>query len=159
IKGISASTKYSFSVQAPLNASISKFWFVVDENDGTEKTVVDNHGTGFVIEQDTVLFNPVLTKRDSAFNYLFVVGVRNDSSSSQIPVVSIQSYEPGFSPTFTPTIITADLQIDPNYPPADGYNFFTADFPEAVTAIHIDASTDGQQFRLYREETDFLVSS
>ncbi|KAG6805610.1 hypothetical protein H0H93_004415, partial [Arthromyces matolae] len=72
IKGFPAFSDYVFSVQAPLNASISKFWFVVDENDGSKKTVVDNNGTGYVIEQDTLLYDPKRSHAVEDFN--FVVG-------------------------------------------------------------------------------------
>ncbi|KAG6841550.1 hypothetical protein H0H93_004226, partial [Arthromyces matolae] len=77
IKGISTFTKYLFTVQAPLNASISKFWFVVNENNGSDQTVVDNNGTGYTIDQDMVLYDPVRTQHDEDFNYNFVVAVRH----------------------------------------------------------------------------------
>ncbi|KAG6827769.1 hypothetical protein H0H93_015317, partial [Arthromyces matolae] len=140
---------------APLNASISKFWFVVNENNGSDNTVVDNNGAGYIIDQDTVLYDPVRTQHDEDFNYNFVLAVRNDSSN---PAVSIDTWINGVFPSFIPTVGSGDLQLDSNHPPVDGYNFFSGTFPNVVSAIHVDASIDGRQFKLYREQNDFIVS-
>ncbi|KAG6847205.1 hypothetical protein H0H93_009555, partial [Arthromyces matolae] len=86
--------------------------------------------------------------------------VRNDgTSSSKLPDLSIRSWEPGTSPTFSPAVNTRELQLDRNHPPADGYTFFTADIPQCVTAILVEASIDGKLFKLYREKDDFIVAA
>ncbi|KAF8163812.1 hypothetical protein B0H34DRAFT_650918, partial [Crassisporium funariophilum] len=52
---------YRFNTQVPLNTSISRFWFSVDENDGSGPKVIDNGGTEYVMDQDMVLVDPSRT--------------------------------------------------------------------------------------------------
>ncbi|KAG6808193.1 hypothetical protein H0H93_000459, partial [Arthromyces matolae] len=72
-KGITGYTKHYFTVEAPLDVSIAKFWFVIEEKDGSEKTVVDNWGDGYVIDQDMLLYDPVRTQHDPDFNFNIVI--------------------------------------------------------------------------------------
>lgn len=80
-----APIKYSFGASINATASISKFWFEVDEGDGTTPTVEDNGGSGYVIDQDKVLFDVSRSSqypsvgRNSA-GYSIVVAVRSVSS-------------------------------------------------------------------------------
>ena len=50
--------EYFFDAQVNPTSSISKFWFEVDERDGSRPIRVDNDGEGLVIDQDTILFDP-----------------------------------------------------------------------------------------------------
>lgn len=50
-------TRYSFNATINASTSISKFWFEINENDGSDPIVVDNGGPGFVIEQDSVFID------------------------------------------------------------------------------------------------------
>lgn len=45
---------YLFNATINATCSISNFWFEINDNDGSEPTVVDNGGGGFVIEQDSL---------------------------------------------------------------------------------------------------------
>lgn len=49
--------KYSFLAAVNATTSISKFWFEIDEGNGTPPMVADNGGTGYTIDQDRVLFD------------------------------------------------------------------------------------------------------
>ena len=53
-QGLTAS-RYSFNATINSTSSISKFWFEINNNDGSDPIVVDNGGSGFVIEQDPSL--------------------------------------------------------------------------------------------------------
>lgn len=50
--------KYEFSAPIHAGTSVSKFWFEVDNLDGTDATVYDNGGGGYEIAQDRILFDP-----------------------------------------------------------------------------------------------------
>uniref|UniRef100_A0A0W0FXI1 Peroxidase n=1 Tax=Moniliophthora roreri TaxID=221103 RepID=A0A0W0FXI1_MONRR len=44
MRGITEGTEYVFNTKVNVTSSISKFWFVIDEGDGSESVVVDNGG-------------------------------------------------------------------------------------------------------------------
>jgi hypothetical protein len=46
---------YEFIVPIDSSASISKFWFEVDDKDGKGVTTYKNGGSGYVMDQDQVL--------------------------------------------------------------------------------------------------------
>lgn len=48
-------TRYLFNATINATSSISKFWFEVNNNDGSNPTIVDNGGSGYLIEQDPTL--------------------------------------------------------------------------------------------------------
>jgi hypothetical protein len=79
MRGLTSGDLYSFRTQVNMTSSIDKFWFEVDEGDGSEAFIVDNGGTGFLIEQDSVLLDMGRTTRsfdpDTAMVYNFVVAV------------------------------------------------------------------------------------
>ena len=52
---------YNFIVPIDYNASISRFWFTVDEKDGSSPTVYKNGGDGYPVIQDQLLFVPTLS--------------------------------------------------------------------------------------------------
>ena len=55
---------YNFVVPIDASASISKFWFEVDEKNGSAPAVYNNGGDGYVLDQDQVLFVPTLSHQD-----------------------------------------------------------------------------------------------
>ena len=55
---------YNFVVPVDTSASISKFWFEVDEKNGSPPTVYNNGGDGYVVKQDQILFVPMLSHQD-----------------------------------------------------------------------------------------------
>lgn len=52
---------YQFVVPIDSRASVAKFWFEVDEHNGTSATVYNNNGDDYVIQQDQVMFVPTLS--------------------------------------------------------------------------------------------------
>ncbi|KAI3619310.1 l-ascorbate oxidase [Moniliophthora roreri] len=63
MRGITEGTQYTFSAKINMTSSISRFWFQINEGDGSEPVVVDNGGSGYVIDQDTVLLDLGRSKR------------------------------------------------------------------------------------------------
>ena len=53
---------YNFVVPIDASASISKFWFQVDERNGTKPSIYNNGGNGYVVQQDQLLFVPTLSQ-------------------------------------------------------------------------------------------------
>lgn len=52
--------KYNFVVPVNSTVSISKFWFEVNENDGSQPTVYQNGGSGYQFQQDQLIFVPIM---------------------------------------------------------------------------------------------------
>jgi hypothetical protein len=52
---------YNFVVPITSTASISKFWFQVDEKNGSTPAVYNNGGNDYVVQQDQLLFVPMLS--------------------------------------------------------------------------------------------------
>lgn len=85
---------YNFVVPINASQSVSKFWFSVDEHDGSQATVYNNGGSFYMLPQDQVIFVPTMSSmvlvpnnsNPAAFtkSYTLVAGVR----SRRIGVVS-----------------------------------------------------------------------
>jgi len=54
---------YEFAVPIFANQSVSKFWFEVNEGNGSAPVVYDNGGKGYVIPQDEVIYVPWLSTK------------------------------------------------------------------------------------------------
>jgi hypothetical protein len=52
---------YNFVVPIEGSASISKFWFEVDEHNGTSTTIYNNGGDDYVLSQDQIIFVPMMS--------------------------------------------------------------------------------------------------
>ncbi|KDR70676.1 hypothetical protein GALMADRAFT_880845 [Galerina marginata CBS 339.88] len=52
---------YAFQVPLSANRSVSKFWFEVDEGDGSPATTYDNGGAGYLLD-DALIFAPYLSQ-------------------------------------------------------------------------------------------------
>ncbi|KAF5376339.1 hypothetical protein D9757_008666 [Collybiopsis confluens] len=153
--------RYLFNATINGATSISKFWFEVDENDGSEPIVVDNRGTGFGIEQDSVFVD--IGRSATIFLPTFdelrtiVVAVRGDATSSN---ASLSLFTPGSGPNapFTPTLDSVDLQLDTSNPPEGGYTFYTSNITIAPTFLDVTATTTSERL-LRRILTWFEVIS
>ncbi|KIK56945.1 hypothetical protein GYMLUDRAFT_173768 [Collybiopsis luxurians FD-317 M1] len=146
MQGVTA-LRYQFNATINATSSISKFWFEVNENDGSEPIVVDNGGAGFVVEQDSVFVDVarselVLVESGGEFDEFIklVVAVRGDGASTS---ASVTSFSPSLSgnPPFTPTINTTDLQLDASNPPEGGYTFFTMNTTFLVTFLDVTGTS------------------
>ncbi|EEB91335.1 hypothetical protein MPER_10319 [Moniliophthora perniciosa FA553] len=147
MRGITEGTQYTFSAKVNMTSSISKFWFEIDEGDGSGPIVVDNAGSGYVIDQDTVLLDLGRSKRiftpDFSNPINFVVAVRGGESSQ----VSVETYEPASSPIdFLPKRETIQLLPDARFPPTAGFTFFSANASGSVTYLNIQGIVGGESF-------------
>jgi hypothetical protein len=134
--------KYYFDTPINATTSISKFWFEVDEHDGTNPTVLDNGGTGYQIDQDHVLFDPVRSSNNFNFNFKVVAAVsasqnlsrlcfsysnaaqvRNDTLPSRVYANVM------WRVSFLPNDTTIDFQPATGIAPTAGYAFYQADVP------------------------------
>jgi hypothetical protein len=73
---------YDIAVPIIANQSIGKFWFVLDEHDGSGPQMLDNGGDGYLFPQDGVIsvyelgsFN-IVGNGSHLTNFTFVTGVR-----------------------------------------------------------------------------------
>ncbi|KAJ3982561.1 heme peroxidase [Lentinula detonsa] len=160
VRGLTAN-RFVFNATVNATTSISKFWFEVDENDGSDPIVVDNGGSGFVIEQDSVFIDngrsEAVTINSTSEQYKqVVVAIRGDSSSS----VSITTFDPASdatTPPYLPTIITTDLQLDERNPSEGGFTFFTANVTNTVNFINITGNVGGTSYT--QENFDMTVTA
>ncbi|KAK1223347.1 hypothetical protein PQX77_013779 [Marasmius sp. AFHP31] len=131
LAGITASM-YQFEATIDFTTSISKFWFEIDEGDGSAKKVIDNGGQGYGIDQDVVLFDPARSAQGflpGIGSVTFItVAVRTLKFTSLAPslVTFNPSSIPNSSPQFLPKFSTLDLELDTTLPPTAGYTFFSA---------------------------------
>ncbi|KIK56949.1 hypothetical protein GYMLUDRAFT_247481 [Collybiopsis luxurians FD-317 M1] len=122
MQGVTA-LRYPFNATINATSSISKFWFEVNENDGSELIVIDNGGAGFVIEQDSVFID---VGRSAIFSVesggIFdefvnlVVAVQGDGASTSASVTSfiptlLNTTNPSFTDPFS-TLMMRRLPSD-----------------------------------------------
>ncbi|KAH8823985.1 heme peroxidase [Flagelloscypha sp. PMI_526] len=121
-------TVYHFSVLIDPQASISKFWFEVEQDGQT--TVVDNDGEGYAIDQDVFLFDPERSSNafvpGTGLVLTTTVGVKDGHSLSKVEATGFRN-DPTPGPDHTPIIETWDLTLDNSYPPVIGYSFYSVE--------------------------------
>ncbi|KAH8823960.1 heme peroxidase [Flagelloscypha sp. PMI_526] len=119
-------TLYHFSFLIDPNASISKFWFEVEQDGKT--TVVDNGGEGYAIDQDILLFDPVRSVGKflpgTGFTLITTAGVKDGHSLSKLEATSLRN-DAGSGPQHIPIIETWELTLDDSHPPVVGYSFYS----------------------------------
>ncbi|KAJ3784363.1 heme peroxidase [Lentinula aff. detonsa] len=158
IQGLTG-TRYSFNATINATTSLSKFWFEINENDGSDPVVVDNGGSGFVIEQDAIFIDNSRSENlflSSSFTDIrkVIVAVRGDASSS----VSITTFDPNSSastPPYVLTVTTTELQLDESNPSEGGFTFFTGNVSETVNFLNIVANVGGTSYT--QENFDMTV--
>jgi hypothetical protein len=145
---------YNFVVPIASNASISKFWFQVDEKDGSTATTYDNGGSGYVIDQDNVLFVPTLSHMDIALNtsytqtytnrdtqtytrkYQLVAAVRDGTNPSRVYADAADVAVPSYAFAMTNTVDFT--QNSTAFPATSGYSFYTAQIDDAGIYMTMD---------------------
>ncbi|KAJ7025119.1 L-ascorbate oxidase [Mycena alexandri] len=142
--------KYDFV--APINAttSISKFWFEINENDGSPVTVLDNEGSGYVITQDRVLYVPHSSTATST-----VVAVRNDVAPSR---VFMDVYTRGRSAIVNQTV---DLAPSTDIESRVGYAFYslTQSFTGVEFTFDLHSIVNGTTYTEDMRDTYFATNS
>ncbi|KAL0575766.1 hypothetical protein V5O48_006209 [Marasmius crinis-equi] len=153
-RGIDGYTTYTFDTKVNVTSSISKFWFKIEEGDGSEAVLVDNDGAGLVINQDTVLFDrarSAFVTEGTTFHLNLVVAVRTSDPTTK---VSALTYAIGTEAQPTPKRETVELSPDSRFPPVVGYTFFSGNFPNSLQWVDIAAEVEGGVVR----ETNIQVS-
>ncbi|KAJ8079831.1 hypothetical protein PM082_016655 [Marasmius tenuissimus] len=115
--------------------SIGKFWFEIDEKDGSQVTTVKNDdGNGYVISQDDILFD---VTRSTFFTNLagtnftadIVVAVK-DELAGKAPI----NLETAKSFTLPYKYQVVEAKEDSRFPKTAGYTFFSTRTPEELTS-------------------------
>ncbi|KAJ8091183.1 hypothetical protein PM082_004159 [Marasmius tenuissimus] len=146
--GFPGATSYFFKTNINMTTSLSKFWFEVDEGDGSTPTVVDKVSTGKVltISQDTVLHDParsqfIVDKNNIVIANDLVVAVQGDPSDVQ---VSVNTWMFGNGSNPVPTRSRVNLNLDPRFPAMGGYSFFSGNATLPFIFIDIEAHVAGE---------------
>ncbi|KAI3615710.1 l-ascorbate oxidase [Moniliophthora roreri] len=127
LHGITA-WKYQFEASINAASSIDKFWFEIDEHDGSSKVVVNNGGSGYVVEQDQFLFDPV-------------------KDASGAPQVSVRSFDPTSVPvTSLPVVADVSAALDSTISPRSGYTFFSANIGIGTRSFDVIGQVGGSSF-------------
>ncbi|TFK42304.1 L-ascorbate oxidase [Crucibulum laeve] len=151
---------YQFIVPIDSTASISKFWFEVDEHDGSKVTVYNNEGDNYVVDQDQVIFIPTMSKAEFRSNsteakvytnrnsetftkvYTFTAAVRDGVNPSR---VYIDAQDDAFGDFLQPFNSTIDLTLNSTAGTVQGYKLYTGTVKDVGFQLMIDvhADTDG----------------
>ncbi|KAJ8084997.1 hypothetical protein PM082_003774 [Marasmius tenuissimus] len=143
-RGLNGFSIYQFDAKINMTSSISKFWFEVDEGNGSEPVLVDNDGAGLPIKQDTILFDRARSSTSGLPTSLdLVVAVRTSDPSS---TVSILSYESGTPNDTRPKRETIKLSQDSRFASVAGYMFFSTSFPRFMQWMDIEAEVGGERY-------------
>jgi hypothetical protein len=163
---------YQFVVPIDSSASISKFWFEVDDKNGKGVTAYKNGGSGYVMDQDQVLFVDTLSHSDfvaassvSARSipklhrrgggplgpavaqdkvYSLVVAVKSSFAPSRVYIDATDVTTTNFT---TPFSTTVDLALNSSsYPSMSGYDFYygRVTSPGVQMTIDVHAVGNGQ---------------
>ncbi|KAL0575765.1 hypothetical protein V5O48_006208 [Marasmius crinis-equi] len=143
-RGLSGYTTFEFDAKINASTPISRFWFEVDEGDGSGPVLVDNDGAGLLITQDTILFDRARSSFVTGGLQNVVVAVRTDDPSTK---VSLLTYTAGTQASPTPKRETVDLPVDSRFPPMAGYTFFSGNFPSSLQWVDIAAEVGGETIR------------
>ncbi|KAJ3768378.1 heme peroxidase [Lentinula raphanica] len=149
IQGLTG-TRYSFNASINSTTSLSKFWFEIDENDGSAPLVVDNGGSGFIIAQDMVFIDNSRSENvevSSSFNEYrkLVVAMRGDATSTG----SVTAFDPNSAasaPPYVLTVTTTELQLDASNSAEGGFTFFTTNVSETVNFVNLSADVGGTTY-------------
>ncbi|KAJ7096699.1 L-ascorbate oxidase [Mycena belliarum] len=139
--------KYQFVVPVDVSQSVAKFWFVVDYGNGT-KTVADNGGTNYVVEQDDVLWVPSQSRAKSVLTgshgWLITAAVKTATAPKRV-------YMDCFGRATTNYIAlnaTFDLALNSSLPAVGGYEFYTGtamgEFGQSMSFELTSVAADGK---------------
>ncbi|TFK76256.1 heme peroxidase [Pluteus cervinus] len=118
--------KYNFVVPVDPSLSLSKFWFQVDEKNGSEPITYDNGGDGYSLEQDNIIFVPSLSGSSllqDGNNYTLIAAVRASLAPAR---VFVSVFDNAMSDNLPPLNTTLDMALDSSLVPTDGYTFYSA---------------------------------
>ncbi|KAF5381072.1 hypothetical protein D9615_004174 [Tricholomella constricta] len=158
---------YNFVIPVDASASISKFWFEVDENDGKGATSYKNSGDGYFVEQDQILFVPTLSRTALVHNstlerrgggspitglvkqYTLVAAVRDGSNPSRVYMDVLDVAISGFP---FPLNTTIDLQLNTSLTPTQGYSFYSGIIADTGFQLTVDIHNIAEDGTKYTED-------
>ncbi|KAF9269321.1 heme peroxidase [Marasmius fiardii PR-910] len=148
---------YQFNATIDASTSLTKFWFIFNEGDGSEPVFIDNDGAGLILDQDVVLFDRFRTTIIG--NFLNVVVAVRSMQESLVSRVSMSVYVPGTSEKdFLSKRAEVDLVNDSQrHPPIVGYIFFTGNMSSSLSWIDIEAEVGGVIFRQNTVEASDII--
>ncbi|KAF8193460.1 heme peroxidase [Pholiota molesta] len=135
---------YDIAVPITANQSIGKFWFVLDEHDGSGAQTLDNGGNGYNFPQDGIisvyeLGSSVFLGFDSHLtNFTFVTGIRTD-----IEVTKATMF--GYTSDTYPVALnyTVPLQHNETGVLVDGYDYYFGNIVDAGNSLTLDLEAVG----------------
>ncbi|KAH9483912.1 WSC domain-containing protein [Psilocybe cubensis] len=148
---------YNFIVPIDSAASIAKFWFEVDEHDGSKVTTYNNGGNGYIIDQDQVLFVPmsshVTVIPNTTFtqtytnrvgdgytrHYDLVVAVRDGTNPSRVYAEATDMTIQNFP---FPLNMQLEFTANSSIPGQSGYSFYTATADSSGVQMSLDVHAD-----------------
>ncbi|KAK7021213.1 peroxidase [Favolaschia claudopus] len=137
---------YTFKAEIPAEHSISHFWFEVDPKNGTAPFIVDNHGANYVIEQDSILYDPYRSDYMRGGSNM-VVAVKDPKGTAQ----NVHTYSTlaGSPHVRWPVNTTSTFEFtrDQSLPPTDGYTFYSGRVPENALSNTLHADIDGKHYK------------
>lgn len=164
---------YNFIVPIDSSASISKFWFTVNENDGKGAAKYDNGGDGYPVQQDSLLFVPTLSKSTLVQNstvaggstltkrgggdgikgltkqFYFVAAVKDGVNPSR---VYMNAYDFAIQNFTAPFNTTVDLKLNSSIPATAGYSFYDGTVVDNGLQLNIDIFGVGSDGTVYTED-------
>ncbi|KAJ6449369.1 heme peroxidase [Mycena sanguinolenta] len=147
LKGVDIFDFHSFNASIDLATSISHFWFEVNNNDGSAPFVVDNNGANYTIDQNVLLFDPLRSDFSNPFSVM-VVGVKGPGPDTNVTALTTLS---GPDIPFTTSQISI-FKLDPSWPPADGYTFYSSQMThigQSISSNTIHATINGTAYSLW----------
>ncbi|KAF9014093.1 L-ascorbate oxidase [Cyathus striatus] len=148
---------YKFVVPLDSAASISKFWFEVDEGDGSSATAYNNEGDFYVVDQDQVIFLPTLSSMTSISNstdpkvytnrngetftkvYTVVAAVRDGTNPSKVYVDGFDNAIQAFP---EPTNTTVELSLNSTAGTIQGYKLYAGTVQDTGFQLTLDFHAD-----------------
>ncbi|KAL0058418.1 hypothetical protein AAF712_014913 [Marasmius tenuissimus] len=149
-RGFNGHITYDFDVKVNATSSISKFWFTVDERDGSEHTLVDNFdGAGFVLDQEQFLFDPSRTGlmfNPMVMNIVTAPQITNASQTTNVTLTTWKASSFRTHPTIA-TRATLQMSADSRFSPELSYTFFSTNASVDVSWVDIEAHVGEETFR------------
>lgn len=133
---------YQFVVPVDTELSISKFWFTIDEKNGSPVQVHDNDGGGYSVEQDSILFVPELsafTFSEDQTVYTLIAGVRGHLLPSRVYMSGFDNAIRGHPDPFN---ITVDMNVNTDFPPVAGYVLYSGQIQDRGSQLTVDFNCD-----------------
>ncbi|KAE9397992.1 hypothetical protein BT96DRAFT_1020437 [Gymnopus androsaceus JB14] len=162
-QGVTAE-QYLFNATINATSSISSFGSKSATCNGSDPVIVDNGGSGFVIEQDSLFVDFKRTKTlielSPTISESFEVVVAIHVSEAVEATASLSTFaHPNLNttPPLLPVITSTPLQLDDTDPPEGGFTFFSANISNGVFYLDVTANVGSTTYSV--ENFDFIDAS